>query len=703
MGGASPYRARFIGGTPGRDDEDVPCEGGEKYFGLVNVKNTCYVNSVLQALYFCTSFRRSAIHHLSDDRDDDPGGESLLTSLAELFAQIEGQKKNVGCLTPRRFLTRLRKANDLFCNSEHQDAHEFLQFLLNDIVENAKKRVKRQRERERQEALMNGQAAHTNGTGSTLEGGTSVAGLMGVAEEQAEEEPRTWVHDILQGYLVNQMKCLCCENVTVRRETFFDLSVDIEQHTSIAACLRAFESTERLRASNKFFCDTCGCLQEAEKRLRIYQLPSVLTLHLKRFKYVERLGRCCRLPYRVVFPLQLRVVEHRPPRRHAPGGGAHADAAAAAAAVNQQTQQHGCVGVGGAAGVGSGAQQDGAGGGVDGEDNATASQPPSRLFELRSVVVHIGRDSSYGHYVTVVRNGDRCVLLDDDVVRVVEPEILRSFYGTAGTSQFHGHGASGHDRHQHGGGWGSNDPTADGGGHGGGHSGGGERYPGPTPAAPYYERAPEGTCCGYLLIYEAVDRTTDHDAGASGVDLGSATDWISEDRNFSDSDSGESTEERPGSMPSRHHPNACDDGELTQAFEQRCIPGGPGSRQLGGGVTATTAATTHPASAPVGGSAAGGAAATAAAVNSDGRGRERTAGGLGGAFAWAAADNEGGRTPQTTGHGGHSVRTLGSVVPAAGSAADTVSLSRVNVVTVPSPTGSLEGVMSSGGDTDRGG
>merc|ERR1719362_406788 len=166
------------------------------------------------------------------------------------------------------------------------------------------KRVKRQRDRDQQKQHQQNYGNH--------------ASIPNGDHKETEEEPRTWVHDIFQGYLVNQMKCLCCENVTVRRETFLDLSVDIEQHTSIAACLRAFESTELLRAGNKFFCDSCACLQEAEKRLRVYQLPSVLTLHLKRFKYVERLDRCCRLPYRVVFPLQLRVIEHRPQT----GGGA---------------------------------------------------------------------------------------------------------------------------------------------------------------------------------------------------------------------------------------------------------------------------------------------------------------------------------------------------------------------------------------------
>jgi ubiquitin carboxyl-terminal hydrolase 12/46 len=248
MGGASPYRAtRFISGQPGGENDGVPCDNGEKYFGLVNVANTCYANSVVQALYFCTPFRRAMLQHLNERREDDPNNDSLLTSLAELFAQIESQKRTVGVLTPRRFLVNLRKASDLFCTSEHQDAHEFLQFLLNDILESATKSAKRRREK-------------LAGEGPP---GPGAQGDQGAVGEGQEEEPRTWVHNIFQGYLVNQMKCLCCENVTVRKETFLDLSVNIERHTSIAACLRAFESTELLRAGNKFSCDTCGCLQEA--------------------------------------------------------------------------------------------------------------------------------------------------------------------------------------------------------------------------------------------------------------------------------------------------------------------------------------------------------------------------------------------------------------------------------------------------------
>lgn len=61
----------------------------------------------------------------------------------------------------------------------------------------------------------------------------------------------------LQGILTNETRCLRCETVTARDETFFDLSLDIEQNSSITSCLKNFSSTETLNAEDKFFCDKC--------------------------------------------------------------------------------------------------------------------------------------------------------------------------------------------------------------------------------------------------------------------------------------------------------------------------------------------------------------------------------------------------------------------------------------------------------------
>lgn len=51
------------------------------------------------------------------------------------------------------------------------------------------------------------------------------------------------------------------EQVTNRDEPFMDLSLDVEQNSSVTACLRNFSSTETLTKKNKFFCESCNALQ----------------------------------------------------------------------------------------------------------------------------------------------------------------------------------------------------------------------------------------------------------------------------------------------------------------------------------------------------------------------------------------------------------------------------------------------------------
>ena len=55
--------------------------------------------------------------------------------------------------------------------------------------------------------------------------------------------------------------------VTSKDEDFFDLSIDVEQNTSVTSCLRNFSSTETLCSDNKFQCDTCSTKQEAHVRM----------------------------------------------------------------------------------------------------------------------------------------------------------------------------------------------------------------------------------------------------------------------------------------------------------------------------------------------------------------------------------------------------------------------------------------------------
>ena len=83
-------------------------------------------------------------------------------------------------------------------------------------------------------------------------------------ERNSTEE--TWIHELFQGILVNETKCLNCESVSSKDENFLDLSVDVEQNTSLSHCLQEFSSTEMLCGECKYYCDNCSSKQEAEKR-----------------------------------------------------------------------------------------------------------------------------------------------------------------------------------------------------------------------------------------------------------------------------------------------------------------------------------------------------------------------------------------------------------------------------------------------------
>ena len=83
------------------------------------------------------------------------------------------------------------------------------------------------------------------------------------ADSNNDHRKPTWISDIFQGIFTSETRCLNCETVTSKDEDFFDLSIDVEQNTSITSCLRNFSNTETLCSDNKFQCDSCSTLQEA--------------------------------------------------------------------------------------------------------------------------------------------------------------------------------------------------------------------------------------------------------------------------------------------------------------------------------------------------------------------------------------------------------------------------------------------------------
>lgn len=65
---------------------------------------------------------------------------TLFTTLSELFNVITHQPKQSGVVAPQAFITQLKQENELFRSTMHQDAHEFFNYLMNEVSEDVLKR-----------------------------------------------------------------------------------------------------------------------------------------------------------------------------------------------------------------------------------------------------------------------------------------------------------------------------------------------------------------------------------------------------------------------------------------------------------------------------------------------------------------------------------------------------------------------------------
>ncbi|KAI9802185.1 MAG: hypothetical protein M1825_002905 [Sarcosagium campestre] len=277
--------------------------------------------------------------------------ESLFASLKDIFEAIVAHQSRTGVISPLKFLENLKRDYEMFRSSAHQDAHEFFNLLLNDVMESVGKANKSV-----DETLAK---VHSEVPASLVPNGQATAG------------GRSWVHELFEGTLTSETRCLTCENVSQRDEPFLDLSVDLDEHSSVTSCLRKFSEEEMLCERNKFHCDVCNGLQEAEKRMKIKRLPRILALHLKRFQYTEDLQRLQKLFHRVVYPYHLRLFNT-----------------------------------------------------TDDAENS------DRLYELYAVVVHIGGGPYHGHYVSIIKTEGRgWLLFDDEMVEPVDKSFVQNFFG----------------------------------------------------------------------------------------------------------------------------------------------------------------------------------------------------------------------------------------------------------------------------------
>ncbi|KAH8614482.1 putative Ubiquitin carboxyl terminal hydrolase [Trypanosoma vivax] len=441
------------------------CEAHQCQIGLENYGSTCFCNAVLQLLYYCSALRSYllSLHHrrLKNWRHStEKDSCSILRLVADFFAKMHRlntsgmQQKSL--LGPSELLSHVRRLSPSFETSRQHDAHEFSMFLLNRIVEDEARILPylgascddvvgcvSQELTRRTPPLANLSCDEVRGSSdsSTTISTSQTCGcssfesqvepLVGSLSDYSRSCSSLTVKSIVGGQFIALTVCCECEHVSVMREEFMDLSLDVAQGTSLRHCMERFGTVEVLDGDNKLQCDHCKKQVVAQRAIRIHRLPQhALFLHLKRFQYNGKTGQMVKRNDHVVLPSEMDVFEHDLVEEEEGAGGDDVPKVwlghpLSGCSATPLVEDH--IGGGGARRTS-----------LDSGSSTTSGSPRTLLqkltrmksrkirFVLRGFVPHRGSGPDAGHYYACVRFGNSWKRFDDKKVsRMTEREVQR--------------------------------------------------------------------------------------------------------------------------------------------------------------------------------------------------------------------------------------------------------------------------------------
>ncbi|CAN1258523.1 Ubiquitin C-terminal hydrolase 12 [Linum perenne] len=220
------------------------------YVGLKNQGATCYMNSLLQTLYHLPYFRK-AVYHMPTTENDMPSG-SIPLALQSLFYKL--QYSDISVATKELTKSFGWDTYDSFMQHDVQELNRVLSEKLEDKMK-----------------------------------GTVVEGT---------------IQHLFEGHHMNYIECINVDYKSTRKESFYDLQLDVKGCRDVYASFDKYVEVERLEGDNKYHAEQHG-LQDAKKGVLFIDFPPVLQLQLKRFEYDFMRDTMVKINDRYEFPLQL--------------------------------------------------------------------------------------------------------------------------------------------------------------------------------------------------------------------------------------------------------------------------------------------------------------------------------------------------------------------------------------------------------------
>lgn len=219
------------------------------FTGLKNQGATCYLNSLLQSLYFTTAFRHAVFQIPTDD-----DSSTIPYALQRIFAGLHSSEDPVGTSELTRSFGW--DSGDEFTQHDVQELNRVL-------MDNLEGKMK----------------------------GTSVQGAL---------------NNIFVGQFKSYIKCVNVDFESSRIEDYWDIQLNVKGLRNLKESFEDYVQVEMLDGENQYMATGHG-LQDAKKGVVFKSFPPVLHLQLKRYDYDPITGNTVKINDRYEFPTNINL------------------------------------------------------------------------------------------------------------------------------------------------------------------------------------------------------------------------------------------------------------------------------------------------------------------------------------------------------------------------------------------------------------
>ncbi len=251
----------------------------EVIYGISKYNNTpgviCYMNSIIAILQQTPIFADYILTAQFKDKllEKNPDKDKIINSILFQFYNLLNISHTYDNfkINPDTFRNTISKKESMWGKSQHQDSQEFLTFLLNSIEEEIAEKV----------VFIPGR-------------------IINEVDDLQSNLINLMAHNCWQKYIKNEFSiiknlfgglshvvitCSYCGNKSHNFDLFQILQLSIPDNaTNIYDCLDEFIKEEKVDIHNMIRCDFCGKFNKSTKQTKLWKLPKILIIQLKRFR-----------------------------------------------------------------------------------------------------------------------------------------------------------------------------------------------------------------------------------------------------------------------------------------------------------------------------------------------------------------------------------------------------------------------------------